>query len=118
MRLYFRLMLVMALASAGYAYIGDNGFFAHNHYAQRSQLLHEVPFAPHLYDALAPTELAKTDEHFANAYKAAVFDGVRLGNACEVLRLQSMTVSGFLFVSSIIGLRFSRKNNATATINA
>ena len=120
MKLFFALMLVLSFVSAGYAYIGCVGYYAHNHYGQRSALLKttEPPLGAHLNDALTPAELANTDEHFAIAYRASVSDGARLGAVSDIFRLQSIGVSGLLFLSSIFGLRLSTKKHVYGATNA
>ena len=109
MKLFFRLMLVFSIVSAGYTWLGYIGVFAHNHYTQRSELLDTTRRQPefHISDGFTSAELASTDRRFASAYKLAVFDGTRLGAAFDRLQLQSLVVASCLFLSSLVGLRLS-----------
>ena len=120
MRFFFRLMLVLSLVSASYAWLGYIGFFAHNHYGQRFQLLDTTKPQPdsHIRDAVTSVELATADERFAYAYRVAVLDGTRLGAAFDRMTLQSLAVTGFLFISSLVGLHLSRRNAKYAATNA
>lgn len=111
MKIFFKLMLGLSILSGLYQCSSRLGVMAHSQYTGRYELLktEPKPYQHSSFFGLTPTELAKTDDYVANAYRNAVYEGYKLGIGYDHLSLQCLAMTVLLFLSSVAGLRALRK---------
>lgn len=112
MKSLFIIIMVVAVVSVLYQFGAGLKVMAHNHYQYRQQLLDlSARSSGGLNPIMGLTldDLAKCDEHVANAYKISVHDGYRLGVGYSTLQDTFLVQAGLLFVTGFWGLRASKK---------
>jgi hypothetical protein len=112
MKAFFICMLIVSALAVLFDLWAALGYTAHNHYQNRHDLLDTSRPQPDHESSqlgLTPKELATCDPYFADAYKASVFDGYRLGTGYMREQLRSFALGCLLFVTGCCGIRAVRK---------